>query len=406
MLLVRRPISLVTGIKPWQAGQWRYLRQQLRRHAPVSSPYADDLHIRAAATWLAAAQDATPDGGIPGRYMLGKGWTKAYPKTTGDLIPTFLNLAVRLGDDHFRHRAETCVRFLLPLQMACGAFSAGETNGKEASPSAFNTAQIISGLMAWHQATGDEASLEAAIKAANWLLSIQDADGAWRQYFFNNITSTHSAYLACWLAELGVLTENSAYLESARRNLAWVLSHLVPETGWIELAGYDREQQNAREALTHSIAYTLMGALRSARALGDKAAISRIRQSARPPARLLLNQKQLPAVLDWQWRARTPYACLTGNAQMAELWLTLHGMEPDADFREAARHALNIVKQTQSLDNPNPAIRGGIPGSNPIWGAYIFMGLPNWAAKFFVDAMLLLDQQKPATSTQRRGIDE
>lgn len=391
LLYCRHPISLLRSIRPWQAGQWRYFCQQLHRYGPVPSEYTDDQHLRAAATWLCVAQDASDVGGIPGRYVLGVGWSRDYPKTTGDLIPTFLKLADRFGDDQFLRRAETCVRFLLPLQMESGAFLGGEVGDKVARPSVFNSAQIMSGLVAWYQATGDMESLECAIRTADWLISVQDSDGAWRQFFFNNITSTHSSYLACWLAELGRFLGIPIYLESACRNLTWVLSHQQSETAWIDLAGHDRALQERRAATTHSIAYTLMGALQTARVLGDVAAISCVRQAAMHLALFLLKENWLPAVFNWQWRPQASFACLSGNAQMAALWLTFHHMTPDLQFLQAARHALNIVKKTQSLDNPNKAIRGGILGSNPVWGEYIFLGLPNWAAKFFVDAMLLYE---------------
>jgi hypothetical protein len=34
-------------------------------------------------------------------------------------------------------------------------------------------------------------------------------------------------------------------------------------------------------------------------------------------------------------------------------------------------------------------VRGAIKGSQPAWGAYSRLTFPNWATKFFVDAMLL-----------------
>ena len=30
-----------------------------------------------------------------------------------------------------------------------------------------------------------------------------------------------------------------------------------------------------------------------------------------------------------------------------------------------------------------------MPGSFPVWGSYMRFGLPNWAAKFYLDALLL-----------------
>ncbi|MGH2874310.1 MAG: hypothetical protein ACRDL5_17860, partial [Solirubrobacteraceae bacterium] len=34
-------------------------------------------------------------------------------------------------------------------------------------------------------------------------------------------------------------------------------------------------------------------------------------------------------------------------------------------------------------------VSGGLPGSNPVWGPYMRFSLPNWAAKFLLDALLL-----------------
>jgi len=34
-------------------------------------------------------------------------------------------------------------------------------------------------------------------------------------------------------------------------------------------------------------------------------------------------------------------------------------------------------------------VRGAIAGSYPLWGRYLRWRYPNWAAKFFLDALLL-----------------
>jgi hypothetical protein len=54
-----------------------------------------------------------------------------------------------------------------------------------------------------------------------------------------------------------VACDEESYLAAARRHLAWVLGHVAPETGWIDLAGFDQRQHQARIAFTHTIAHTL-----------------------------------------------------------------------------------------------------------------------------------------------------
>src|SRR5262245_45069613 len=97
-------------------------RLELRRAA--ATPPSDAESLRAAAAWLARAQDATGDGGVAGRFRLAGGWSSSYPETTGYLIPTFLTLADALADTAWQARAQRCVDFLLTIQLPSGAFPA------------------------------------------------------------------------------------------------------------------------------------------------------------------------------------------------------------------------------------------------------------------------------------------
>ena len=59
------------------------------------------------------------------------------------------------------------------------------------------------------------------------------------------------------------------------------------------------------------------------------------------------------------------------------------------DLRDNARRAIAFLKENQQLDNPDPIVRGAIAGSRPIWGRYSMFEFPNWAAKFFADALMM-----------------
>ena len=55
------------------AGAWKpgHLRKLVDGVVHVERPVQnDEIHLRAAADWLCRAQDATPDGGVCGRYLL------------------------------------------------------------------------------------------------------------------------------------------------------------------------------------------------------------------------------------------------------------------------------------------------------------------------------------------------
>jgi hypothetical protein len=88
---------------------------------------------------------------------------------------------------------------------------------------------------------------------------------------------------------------------------------------------------------------------------------------------------------------------------MALVWLKLYETVGGARYCAGAVKAIEIVKAAQDLDNPNSGLRGGIGGSRPIWGSYISKALPNWAAKFFIDAAL---EKSRLESRTAEGVDQ
>jgi hypothetical protein len=79
---------------------------------------------------------------------------------------------------------------------------------------------------------------------------------------------------------------------------------------------------------------------------------------------------------------------------MARLWLCLYEVSDDESYYTAATKAITFVARTQNLQTSTHAIRGGISGSYPIYGIYERFNFPNWAAKFFIDALLALESVK------------
>lgn len=376
----------------WKPGNGRLLWQQcVFRRRNEEAGFTDLDHLRAAAEWLERAQDANGDGGVCGRYRLRGGWTSSYPETTGYIVPTFMALASRLGQ-RFHDRARRSVEFLLRLQHPDGAFPAGEVHEGTNRPSMFNTAQIISGLLAWHKATGETRALAAARAAGDWLVSIQDVDGGFRKHTYMAQPSTYSAHATCWLAQLGRHLNKPSYLEAASKHLDWVLSHVDKNTGWFDLSGFSREDHLERKALTHTIAYTIWGVLATSEVLERTDGIAAARRAALRISRRSELAGRLPGILDAKWQSRARFTCLTGNAQMALIWFRLNELKPDLRLLNSALKALDQVKVAQPMFHSNPAIRGAIPGSDPIWGDYIYMSLPNWSAKFFIDALMAKDR--------------
>jgi hypothetical protein len=89
------------------------------------------------------------------------------------------------------------------------------------------------------------------------------------------------------------------------------------------------------------------------------------------------------------WVADASYCCLTGVAQMSVNWTRIAQETNLVEFRTNARRALAYLKSNQRLEDRDRIVRGAIAGSKPIWGRYSMFEFPNWAAKFFADALMM-----------------
>jgi hypothetical protein len=108
----------------------------------------------------------------------------------------------------------------------------------------------------------------------------------------------------------------------------------------------------------------------------------------------------IPGRLAADWSSRADWDCLTGDAQTAITWLRAETLTGKNGYREAARRAIQFVKRSQNLEHPNPGLRGGVKGSFPFDGPYGQYELLNWGAKFFCDALMMINDGKLAA----RGI--
>ena len=50
---------------------------------------------------------------------------------------------------------------------------------------------------------------------------------------------------------------------------------------------------------------------------------------------------------------------------------------------------MDLLKGLQNIKSKNEGIRGALGGSYPIWGDYMTYAFPNWAVKFFADALMI-----------------
>ena len=356
------------------------LTDVLDRREPVGD---NRRHLEEAAQWLLRAQGATAEDGMSGGYSFEDGWIPAYPETTGYVIPTLLAYSAYADKPLYRERALAMATWELSVQLESGGFP-GHFVDQSHPPVVFNTGQVIFGLLAAHEATRDSAYLDAARRAGLWLSSIQDSDGAWRRSDYLGLVHSYNTRTAWALVELGLATSDHRLLDAARRNLDWACAQ-QQGNGWFEHSGFRPEAP----AFLHTIAYTSQGLLEAGLRLDEPRYLAAAERSCRIVMGHVRADGWIPGAFDREWRPVGRYSCLTGNAQIAAQWLRLYASGEEQSFLEAALRANRFLKSLQDCRTGNSNVRGAIKGSHPIWGGYLFGTYPNWAVKFFMDALLL-----------------
>jgi len=355
--------------------------------------FNDEEHLQAAMDWICMAQDITECGGVSAGYSLIKGWLGPYPETTGYIIPTFLRFAASRANERYIERAIAMGDWEIEIQLSSGAVRGGF--GINNYPIVFNTGQVMLGWISLYNGKKLERFLDAAKRAADWLLSIQDSDGKWSKHTFRDIPHAYHTRVAWPLLNLYQVTKEEKYKISAEKQITWALN-CSKENGWFDYMGFKVNEF----PFTHTIAYTLDGLIESSHHLVNamKDRIVKIVCTALENivAKYRLNKEEsfqnrvpLPATLDEKWESKDYYSCLTGDAQIAILLLKIYAICKIPMFWDAAFRLIENLKIKQSVDSKDKFIRGAIAGSYPIWGRYSRFCYPNWATKFFADALML-----------------
>lgn len=341
--------------------------------------------------WLCHAQDVCGSGGVSAGYSFVHGWQPPYPETTGYIIPTFYDYARLTQKEEILDRARRMADWELEIQLPSGAVQGSVYRGPDArpQPAIFNTGQVILGWLRAFAETGDTRYLNAARRAGDWLVAMQSPDGAWRMAGPEVETQVHAydSRTAWSLLEIDALTEEKRYADAARLNLNWTLTQ-QQENGWFNNNAFFTEK-NWNLPLTHTIAYAAEGLFESWRLTGEDRYLKAARKTGEKLLRIFELRRRLDGEFDENWKSSGRYSCLTGNAQAAGLWLNLFGVDGDARFLNAALKLNDFVKASQNLRSLHPGVRGGVKGSQPIFGRYTPFTYVNWGAKFLADSLML-----------------
>ncbi|UCG88545.1 MAG: hypothetical protein JSW71_08395 [Gemmatimonadota bacterium] len=349
-----------------------------------------DEHVQLdkAMQWLCRAQDATPDGGVSEGYHLFHGWLPSYPETTGYIIETFFDCCRATGDESLRSRALKMADWLISIQNPDGSMPDSQFRTKLV----FDTGQVVFGLVRAFRESGSEEYRAAATRAGQWLVQVQGDDGAWQRHALDDIPHAYYSRVAWSLLELHSVTQSQELVDAAVKNVRWVLS-LQRDTGWFESAGFGPENNQA--PFTHTIAYTIRGALECGLYLKEAEFVRTAASAMDNVLQRLPEDGRVPGTYDVAWRGDASFSCLTGCAQLAIILYRLYQHTGRRRYLTGATRIAGYLATKQELRASSADLHGAIAGSDPIWGKYIHFCYPNWAAKFFVDSLLIGAAAKP-----------
>jgi rhamnogalacturonyl hydrolase YesR len=365
-----------------------FMGRILRDAVANRSPRHDrEVHLRAAVAWLKRAQAATPDDGVSYGYSVRGGWRPSYRETSGYIAVTFFELAKRRGDAEAAELARTVSNWLCEVQEPDGSIANPRYRPHEGI--VFDTGQVLLGYVQAYRETGDAKFRRAAVKACSWLTDRADDDGAWRRNTHLTTPHTYNTRVAWAMLEAHQIAPDPATEAAARKNLDWALQEENEnKAGYYHSCAFEP----GVAPFTHTIAYAIRGFLESGEILDEPRYWDAAVRAADAIVEHVRDDGWIPGQIEEDGQAAARYCCLTGNCQLAIIWLKLFKATGASRYLDAARRSLGFVMEHQDLTTTNPALHGAIKGSHPIWGAYAPLSYPNWAAKFFVDALLLLDE--------------
>ncbi len=366
---------------------WQLIRDRL--NWSLGPEQALENHLRAAVDWLLRAQQATPDDGVAHSYDLRrKVWHASYPETTGYIIPTLIDYAELFNAPEYRAAALRMTDWEIAVQMPDGGVRAGTMAAEVVVPTIFNTGQVLFGFARAVVATREPRYEQALRRAADWLVAAQDTDGAWRKFPSpfapGSKVKAYNTRSAFGLVRAFQALGDTRWLAAADANAAWALATALPNAFLPDNCLTDNPSP-----LTHTLAYAMRGLMEIGVATGKSAYIDHAVRMADAIAARQRPDGAMPGRYNADWQPAASWSCLTGNSQLAINWFRLARITGDKRFEQHARAANRYNMRAQNLIERDPNRAGALKGSHPINGGYMTWRYPNWATKFFADALML-----------------
>lgn len=385
--------------------QWqKYLAKNFAHHLEqrINIPTKHDA-LRAAIDWLCNAQDNNRDGGISRGFSLvydpkfnKTGWQPSYPETSGYIIPTLLRAAQFLKEPNLIERTKKIAAWEISIMTSEGGIPGGNI-GKDPKPAVFDTGQVIRGFIALFEETKDTLYLDAATRAANWVLKNEFSNtGQWLAHNADSVnptTTVYNIYAIVPIVYLGQLTHNTLFIDLGKRVAEFTLKQ-QNAVGWFKYCDFE----DRTDALLHTLGYTIDGLWDIGILLNEERYLTAARLSVDNLLRHL-DSKGLPkGRFNNIWQTTVDTYCLTGIAQIAITAIKIRSRYSDPSYTEFIERSIAFLMSKQNMTDPSFGGLGALWGSWPINGDYQPYQALNWAVKYLTD-LLLMHQQTSSTAS-------
>ena len=346
-------------------------------------PLTDDRrHLEAAVAFITRSIEQGKGCASSKGYKVGKGWLPPYRETTGYIIPTLLDLADHLKRPDLASTAERLGEWLSEVQEPSGGFIERDLR-QDTKPIVFNTGQILHGFNALILRRGRQDLIPHARRAGDFLVSSADETGSFVRNEHYEMVHSYNVRSAWALLTLGRLLGDKKYENVALANADWTVAQQVANGFFL-----NNVFQPGWNANTHGIAYVLQGLIEIHCISGGASYLAAVRRAAERIISIYGTKRYLASEIGENWEFLARHLCLTGYAQLAIVFFRLYSLDGDKRFLNIGLNLLDHVAATQNVTSPEKPYYGGIKGSFPIYGRYAPLQYPNWATKFFIDALL------------------
>jgi len=348
-------------------------------------------HIGLASDWLLYMQNG--DGGYSRKFSLVSGRDISYIETTGYIIPTLLDVANHLQDDRYQKSALRAGEWLLSIQNSDGSFSEIDYD----KPYAFDTGQVLIGLNRLYKESNDSRYYEASKRASYWLAKNQEENGSWKRVAYNMQEHSYYSRVSSAMLEYAYISSDDYIKKQALKNIEWVLSN-QNKNGFFSYASF----LDTVPAYLHTIVYILEGLLDVYNLTKDKRVLEAVLKNSSRLKDINLNRDMiLCSQYDENFNCVNKQKCITGLAQWAGVCLRLFEITGDEEYKYIAVTTLFYLKSKQIQEGK--ILKGALPASVPFWGRYGGFNFVNWGNKFYIDALLLLDKFKITTLQEQES---